>query len=168
MLTRNGKLIRYSLYEWRKRQLKNRLHWIIYLVLIWQEASLHPINSCGPITKTTISIYWHDCEKYPNQIFFFFFFNKRHFMQLFVNNRHRLEGKSQKLSQQFFFLYLLLPFSCFCLTAIRSFSSLQQLHGSSTPKSQCRIRQLKAMPELHRADETSCKLFLQHWVASKN
>lgn len=114
--------------------------------------------------KHLLTWFWEISQ--PDQ--FFFFLNKRHFMQLLVNNRHRLEGKSQKLSQQFFFLYLLLPFSCFCLTAIRSFSSLQQLHGSSTPKSQCRIRQLKAMPELHRADETSCKLFLQHWVASKN
>lgn len=34
-------------------------------------------------------------------------------MQLLVNNRHRLEGKSQKLSQQFFFFtfYFLFPVS---------------------------------------------------------
>lgn len=66
----NGKLIRMPYMSEEKKQLKNKLHWIIYLVIIWHEASLPPINSCGPTTKT-ISIYWSDSEKCPNQTNFF-------------------------------------------------------------------------------------------------
>lgn len=160
----NGKLIR-MLYTRDEKKTGEEWATLDYLFshrLTW--GHLPPINSCCPITKTTISIY---SEKYPNQTNFFL--NKRYFMQLLVNNRQRLEGKSQRLSKCFgAVFYLLLPFSCFCLTAIRSLSSLQQLHGCSTPKSQCWIRQLKAMPQLRHAELTSCKLFLQHWLANKN